>query len=510
MSFPDVHADQRPDRIAYIVGEHVVTYRELVDSSIRIANLLRVYGVQAGDVVAFLLPNRPGIFEVSWACQRSGLRYVAVSTHLNAADIAYIIQDSGTAVLFTCADLAALAQDALARVNRKVMTFSLDGGGVLTDARPLIRAQPAEPTGEEREGTDLLYSSGTTGRPKGIIADLPLPPLGTPPGVAPWLAATWGFDDETVYLSPAPLYHAGPMRFCHTVHRFGGTVVVMERFDARHALELMQRHSVTHTQMVPTMLVRLLQLDDAERSSYDLSSLRAVIHAAAPCPPTVKRQMIEWLGPIVDEYYSCTENIVLTVIKSSDALTHPGSVGRAVVGTVHILDDGGQEVPTGTVGTIWAEGGFDFTYLNDPDKTASSRNERGWRTAGDVGCMDSEGYLYLSDRRSDLIIAGGVNIYPQEAENVLIDHPSVLDVAVFGVPDPELGERVTGVVQLAAGVEASEQLEQELLAWCHDRLSKFKCPRNITFTEALPRTPTGKLLRRVLRERETEGSRTRR
>ncbi|WP_456696897.1 AMP-binding protein [Aeromicrobium sp. P5_D10] len=499
--FPDHHAQVAPDRVAYRVGETEVSYAQMVDTSIRIANLLRARGVQRGDTVAILMPNIPGFFEIAWACQRSGLVYTTISTRLNAADAAYILQDSAAVAVFVSTQTADVAREALASSPvglRFVVDGELDGFESLST---LLPDQSSEPAHDECEGSDLLYSSGTTGRPKAISVKPDFAPLGTNRGSGPFLQETWGFGADTVYLSPAPLYHAAPLRFSLVVHRFGGTVIVMERFDAEAALEAVEMFGVTHTQMVPTMLVRILRLPTDVRLSYDLSSLRALVHAAAPCPPAVKQDMIAWLGPIVDEYYSSTENSLMTLIRSQEALARPGSVGRAIIGTPHILDDQGQELPPGVPGNIWSEGGLDFVYRNDPEKTAGARNDRGWTTVGDIGHLDSDGYLYLSDRRADLILSGGVNIYPQEAENVLMGHDAVSDVAVIGVPDDELGERAHAFVQLLPGHEPSDELAEQLIAYCTDRLSRFKCPRGLVFVDDFPRTPTGKLMRRELRAR---------
>jgi fatty-acyl-CoA synthase len=317
----------------------------------------------------------------------------------------------------------------------------------------------------------------------------------------PLFEKLYGFAQDTVYLSPAPLYHSAPLRFNMAVHRLGGTTVVMDRFVPAWALELIERYRITHTQMVPTMFVRLLRLEPEERARHDVSSLRAVVHAAAPCPPDVKAAMIEWLGPIIYEYYSATEVYLLTAIDSEDWLAHRGSVGKALLGTPHILDDDGRTLPPGEPGTVWSEGGAAFEYHNDPDKTADSRNDRGWTTVGDIGYLDGEGFLYLTDRKADMIISGGVNVYPQEAENVLIGHPAVDDAAVFGIPHPELGEEVKGVVQLRVNDRPHDEIETELIAYCHERLAKYKCPRSIDFTDELPRQPTGKLYKRLLRDR---------
>lgn len=505
MSFIDDHAVRTPEKAAYILGEEAVTYRELTDASIQIANFIRAQDVGPGDVVALLLPNAVGVFEAAWACQRSGLRYTAISDRLTAAEIAYILADSGAKLLLTAQRYDAVVGAALAESASPIPAYGIDGAGeAIVDLRPLIAAQPTTPTGPESEGVDLLYSSGTTGRPKGVAARLDNLPLGTASGTGPFLQATWDFNEHSIYLSPAPLYHAAPMRTSMTVQRFGGTVVVMPKFDAAEALRLIEQHRVTHTQMVPTMFVRLLNLPEEERTERDLSTLQAVIHAAAPCPPAVKRAMIDWVGPIVDEFYSSTEAILMTLIRSEEALRKPGSVGRAILGTPHILDEGGNELPAGTPGVIWSEGGLDFEYLNSPEKTAGTRNTNGWRTVGDIGYLDDEGYLFLSDRREDLILVGGVNVYPQEAENLLLEHPLVLDAGVFGAAHPEYGQEVRAVVQLKPGAEPSPELAEELIAFTRERLAKVKCPRVLEFTETLPRTPTGKLLRRELRRAADE------
>ncbi|GAA1745280.1 AMP-binding protein [Aeromicrobium alkaliterrae] len=502
MLFPDHHADRRPEAPAYVIDGVAVDYRTMVDNSIRTANLMRDIGLVPGDVVAILLPNVPGLLDIAWSAQRSGLRYTSVASHLTAEEIAYILTDSGAKVVFTCTALADVAAAAIAMVSpTPLAAFSIDGEAAgLPDLRPARDAQPAVPNGPESEGVDLLYSSGTTGRPKGVAATLGQAPLGTLSGTAPFLINTWGFDESTVYLSPAPMYHSAPLRTSMAVQRMGGTVVIMPKFKPEPALELIAKHQVTHTQMVPTMFVRLLQLDDEVRLAHDVSSLRAVIHAAAPCPPSVKQAMIAWLGPIVDEFYSSTEAPLVTLIRSEEALARPGSVGRPVLGTPHICDDEGNVLPVGTPGTIWSEGGVDFEYLNAPEKTAATRNELGWRTVGDLGYLDEEGFLYISDRRDDLILVGGVNVYPQEIENVLIEHAAVQDVAVIGVPDLEYGQRVAAFITPNPGHEASDALAQQIIADTADRLSRVKQPRIVEFVDELPRTPTGKLLKRVLRE----------
>ncbi|WP_019925234.1 AMP-binding protein [Nocardia sp. BMG111209] len=501
--FPDTHAAAHPDRPAYIMASTgtVVTYRALVDDSRAIAELLWSRGIRHGDCVALLMENNAHFLTIAWAAQRIGLRYVTVSTRLLPEEVAYTLRDSGARALFTSArhlETAVAATAGLPAVGARFVVDAAHPG--FEDPATALRALPGERVADEREGIDLLYSSGTTGRPKGVVAELPLHPLGTPPGVADLLHRYWGIDEHSVYLSPAPLYHAAPLRFSMTTHRYGGTVVVMEKFEPDRALDLIERYRVTHTQMVPTMFIRMLKLPAAQRDR-DLSSLRTVIHAAAPCPPDTKRAMIDWLGPIVHEYYSCTENCLFTALDAAEWLAHPGSVGRAILGTPHILDETGRELPLGETGTIWSEGGLPFEYLHDPEKTAAARNDRGWATVGDLGYLDEGGFLYLSDRRADLILSGGVNVYPREAEDALAMHPEVADVAVFGIPHDELGEVVHAVVAPAPGVEPGPELAAKLLAHLHGRLAAYKCPRAIDFEPELPRHATGKLYKRLLRDR---------
>ena len=507
--FPDGHAEEHPDHPAYVLARsgEVVTYRELTERSRRVARMLRQAGAERGSAVAFMLENHPRFLDLAWGAQRAGLRYTAISPRLTADEVAYMLEDSAARVLIASAATADVAREAAARTPGVSSSISVDGPlDGFESYEELVSGQPAEPLEDEAEGLEFLYSSGTTGRPKAIKAELALDPIGTPPAIVPLFERLYGFGADTVYLSPAPLYHSAPLRFNMAVHRLGGTTIVMDRFDPEWALELIERHRVTHVQMVPTMFIRLLRLSEEERAAHDISSLRSVIHAAAPCPPDVKRQMIEWLGPIVEEYYSATEVYLLTAIDSEDWLAHPGSVGRALVGTPHIVDDDGNELPVGEVGAVWSEGGPQFEYHNAPEKTADSRDSRGWTSVGDIGYLDAEGYLYLTDRKADMIISGGVNIYPQEAENVLATHPAVADAAVFGIPEPELGEEVKGVVQALPSASPGDELEAELIAYCHERLAKYKCPRTIDFTDELPRHPTGKLYKRLLRDQYAEAA----
>jgi long-chain acyl-CoA synthetase len=508
--FPDRYAEESPDKPAYVMARtgESVSFRDLVDGSRRAAHLMRQLGAMQGASVAFLMENHVRLLELAWAAQRAGLRYTTISPRLTVDEVAYILEDSGTRLLFASASTLDTAREAAAKAPNVAAAIGVDGAAPgFQSYDELANAQPATPLDDEAEGGDFLYSSGTTGRPKAIKSELALAPIGTPPAIVPLFEKLYGFGPDTVYLSPAPLYHSAPLRFNMAVQRLGGTTVVMDKFEPEWLLELIEKHRITHIQMVPTMFVRLLRLPEEERNRYDLSSLQVIVHAAAPCPKEIKAQMLDWLGPIIYEYYSATEIYLLTAIDPEEWLAHPGSVGRSMLGTPHILDDDGDELPPGEPGTVWSEGGPQFEYHNDPAKTAESRNDRGWTTVGDIGYLDENGYLYLTDRKADMIISGGVNVYPQEAENVLVSHPAVADAAVFGIPHEELGEEVKAVVQLMPTDRPESELEAELLAYCYERLAKYKCPRTIDFAAELPRHATGKLYKRLLRDQYAQAAR---
>ncbi|HVW42866.1 MAG TPA: acyl-CoA synthetase [Amycolatopsis sp.] len=506
--YPGAHAATQPDRPAAIMagtGERL-TYGQLDDRSIRLANALRDAGLRKGDTVALLTDNTFRAYEVYWAAVRSGLYLCAVNRHLAAAEIAYIVNDSSAKALVVSAALAGVAQEIVPQTEgvglRLAYNGAVPGYGDYDEA--LAGASPEAPE-DQPCGADLLYSSGTTGRPKGIRVELPDRQVGEPGGtLIPVLQGLYGFGADTVYLSPAPVYHAAPLRFAISVHALGGTVIMMEHFDAEEALRAIERYRVTASQWVPTMFVRMLKLPEDVRTRYDLSSHRVAVHAAAPCPVDVKRAMIDWWGPILAEYYSSTEAIGMTVIDSAQWLEKPGSVGRAVTGVLHVCDDQGRELPAGQVGTVYFERDEEqFRYLNDPVKTAQARHPAHplWYTSGDIGYVDPDGYLFLTDRKAFMIISGGVNIYPQEVENVLALHPAIDDVGVIGVPDPEMGESVLAVVQPAPGVTPGPDLAAEILDYVRARIAHYKVPRAVEFVGELPRTPTGKLVKRRLRER---------
>jgi acyl-CoA synthetase (AMP-forming)/AMP-acid ligase II len=434
-----------------------------------------------------------------------------MSSRLTTEEMAYIIDDCEAKAFITSrykADAAAELVDQMPAVTlRLMMDGVVDGYESYEEA---IAGVPAEPLPDPRAaGRDMLYSSGTTGRPKGVSTPVTGDPIETPTAVTGLGQLLFGYREDMVYLSPAPLYHAAPLRFVHAVHQAGGTAVVMEHFDPEGFLALVERHRVTHTQVVPTMFIRMLKLPAEVRDRYDVSSLEVVIHAAAPCPVEVKEQMIGWWGPVIHEYYAGTEGNGFVYTNSENWLAHKGSVGHALLGQIHIVGDDGEEVPVGEEGTIYFSDGPQFEYHNDPEKTASSRNERGWSTLGDIGRLDEDGFLYLTDRKAFMIISGGVNIYPQEAENILSMHPKVFDVAVFGVPNADFGEEVKAVVQPADMADAGPALEQELIAYCREHLADVKCPRSIDFRPELPRHPTGKLYKRLLKDEYWEGHQSR-
>ncbi len=503
MFHPGAHVSTRGDEPAVIMGAsgETVTFRELDERSKRYAQLLHQSGLRPGDHVAILMENHPRYYDAFWGAQRAGLYTTPINWHLKSEEAGYIIEDCGAVALVTSSHLAELAAELephLGNVRLRLMVDgTIDGYDSYEDA---IASQPAEALDHEVEGSWMFYSSGTTGRPKGIKPPLSGEAFGDGGGpLRMLLEHMYGFTPETVYLCPAPLYHAAPIGWSITAQRMGATVVVMERFDPSSALDLIERHRVTHAQFVPTHFVRMLQLDDAERAAHDHSSLQVVVHAAAPCSVPVKRAMIDWWGPIINEYYAGSEGNGFCAIDSTNWLTHPGSVGTSVRGTVHILDEDGTEVAPGESGQVWFESDTVFEYHNDPEKTASAYNDRGWSSLGDIGHLDEDGYLYLTDRASHMIVSGGVNIYPQEVENLLTLYPAITDVAVIGVPNEDLGEEVKAVV-IAADPDADhDTLGAEIIAHCRANLAHYKCPVSVDVVDELPRLPTGKLLKRELR-----------
>jgi fatty-acyl-CoA synthase len=478
-----------------------VSFAKLEARANQLAHHLRGAGLRNGDTVAVLMENNEHIHAVMWAARRSGLYYALINTHLTPPEAAYIVDNSGAKAIIGSRELRnvceGIGQYLPAGLPDLLMIADDDLDGWLRYPE-CVAHQPDTPIANESEGDLLQYSSGTTGRPKGIRRELMhVPPDEAPNMLRPLLDAV-GLSRDAVYLSPAPLYHTAPSFWSMSVQALGGTTVVMERFDAELAMDAIQRHHVTHGQFVPAMFVRMLKLPQTVRDSYDVSSLQRVVHAAAPCPIDIKRQMIDWWGPIVDEYYASSEAVGASFIRAEEWLEHPGSVGRPLVGVPHILDDDGVEVSPGRPGTIYYEGGHSFEYLGDEAKTAEARDAHGWTTVGDIGYLDDDGYLFLTDRRHHMIISGGVNIYPQEAENMLITHPKVMDAAVFGIPDASMGQSVKGAVQTVDPADANDAFADDLLAWLRERLAHFKCPRTISFEAQLPRSDTGKLYKQQL------------
>lgn len=496
---PFHHAEKTPEKPALIMansGERL-SYAELEARSNRMAQLFRASGLRRGDVIAIFLENHIDFLPLCWAAQRSGLVYTCISTKLTADEAGYIVNDCGAKLLVAGASLAGVAKDLPAVPHR----FSV--GGDIPGYQPLdaaLEAMPATRIPDESPGRDMLYSSGTTGRPKGVTGPLPEGPIDAPNALLMLVAHLYGFGPDMVYLSPAPLYHAAPLRYCLAVQHFGGTVIVMEKFDPERYLQLIEEHRVTHSQVVPTMFVKMLKLPDDVRKRHDLSSLKAVIHAAAPCPIEVKERMIDWFGEKIFEYYSATEGAGFTAISPQEWLRKKGSVGKSLLGEIRILDEAGNLLPPGREGRIFFHGGPPVSYHKAPEKTAEVTGEHG-ATFGDIGYVDEEGYLFLTDRASYMIISGGVNVYPQETENILIMHPKVADVAVIGVPHEELGEEVKAIVQPRDWADAGPELAAELIEFARARLSHVKCPRSVDFEPELPRHDTGKLYKRLLKDR---------
>ncbi|MCT7657140.1 fatty-acid--CoA ligase FadD4 [Mycobacterium deserti] len=501
----------KPAIILYPSGT-TVDFAELESRANQLAHFFRKAGLREGDTVAAILENNQHAHAVMWAARRSGLYYTLVNTHLTALEVAYIVNNSDAKAVIgsratraVCEGLSELGTTpeggAPTGELPKLLMIADDDMDGWQRYPECVADQPSGPIADESEGDLLQYSSGTTGRPKGIRRDLPhVSPAEAPNLLTPLMNAV-GITGEAVYLSPAPLYHTAPGFWSMAVQSLGGTVVVMERFDPESALDCIQRYRVTHGQFVPAMFVRMLKMPLAVRDSYDVSSLQRVVHAAAPCPVDIKRQMIDWWGPIIDEYYASSEAAGASFIRADEWLTHPGSVGRPLVGIPHIVGEDGEELPPGMVGEIYFDGGYSFEYLRDRAKTEAARDSHGWVTVGDIGYLDDDGFLFLTDRRHHMIISGGVNIYPQEAEDLLVTHPKVLDAAVFGVPDDEMGQAVKGVVQTVDQADATRAFGDDLLVWLRERMAHYKCPRSISFEVALPRTDTGKLVKRELVEK---------
>jgi len=500
-------AHLRPLQPAFIMANsgEAVTYAELEARSNRLAHLFRNRGLKRFDHYAIFMENNSRYLEACGAGERSGLYYTCVNSYLTPIELAYILTNSESRILITSAAKLEIAREALTQCPKVELCIVVDGPGEserIVDLQQATSGLPKTPIADEYICTAMLYSSGTTGRPKGILRPLQEEPPSYHAPLFDFLGKLWQYREGMIYLSPAPLYHSAPQAAVNLTIREGGTVIIMENFDPERYLELVEKWGVTHSQLVPTMFSRMLKLPEALRSRYDLSSLECAVHAAAPCPPTVKEQMIKWWGPIILEYYGATEGLGFTACNSEEWLAHRGTVGRVLLGDLHILDEAMQPCPAGTSGTIWFKTASPFEYFNDPNKTREACSPDGsMSTVGDVGYVDADGFLHLTDRATFMIISGGVNIYPQECENLLITHPKIADAAVFGVPNADLGEEVKAVVQPMPGVEPCIDLAEELLQFCSQQLSRQKVPRSIDFEAELPRLPTGKLYKRLLRDR---------
>ena len=505
--YPAVFAESMPDKPAIVMAGSgdTMTYRELNDRSNQLAQLLHAEGLREGDRFALWAENVLDYFVAYWACVRSGLYLTAVNRYLSAEEGAYILNDSGAKGVITTPRYQEIAAVAVAQAPDCQVNLLIGGSDrTFRDFDEALVTFAAEPLAHEPMGSFMLYSSGTTGQPKGIMRPLPGKTIQESTGSASTFGRmVGGFNEDTVYLCPAPLYHAAPLSWTAGIHEVGGTTVIMESFDPELFLQYVEQFGVTATQVVPTMFVRMLKLSEADRLKHDVSSLSFCIHAAAPCPVPVKQEMLKWWGPVIHEYYAGTEGNGMTYIAPQDWLGKPGSVGKPMMGILHICDDEGVEVPTGEVGTVYFENEtIPFRYHGAPDKTRAAQHPRHetWSALGDVGYVDDDGFLYLTDRKAFTIISGGVNIYPQEIEDCLVMHDKVADVAVFGLPDDEMGEFVQAVVQPAEGVEASDELAAELAAHVRAAMAHYKAPRVIDFRAELPRLPTGKLYKRLLKD----------
>ena len=508
---PSFHARVQPDHLALVIADtgETLTYRELDDGSNRVAQFLRAHGLKPGDRIGVMMRNSPWFAIVHWGATRCGVFTTMLSTHLKPDEAAYILGDSGSQLLVLSAslgetprELAALQAELIPGV---AVIFYADDEPIAgaTSLGAALAPMPAEPVADEISGFHMIYSSGTTGRPKGIVQQFapgPIDEFNPLEGNMPMYAAL----KPLVTLNVGPLYHGAPLSSMVCTHRHGGTFVTQRKFSAEGVLGAIQEYRVNNAQFVPTMFVRMLALPDEVRLQYDISSLKLAMHAAAPCPVEIKRRMIDWWGTIIFEYYGSTEGVGSTAITAEEWLKKPGSVGKASLGPIHICDDDGNELPVGEAGLIYfeAQPGRVVNYLNDPEKTkrASNPMQPNWLTVGDIGRMDADGYLFLTDRKDFMIISGGVNIYPQAIEDCLIVHPRVLDAAVIGVAHAEMGEEVRAIIQPKVWADAGPVLEAELREWCAAKISRVTQPRSYEFVADLPRLPSGKLAKHELRK----------
>ncbi len=499
-----VHARSAPDSPACILAEtgDVTTYLELEESTNQIAHLFRSLGLEVGDGIVVMCQNHSTYYKLFWASHRAGLYFTPISWHSTVEEAQYIIENSQAKAFIASSrfsDVASAVREKVSdRLNYLSVLGAIEGYVGLEEA---ANQMAITPIADETAGREMLYTSGTTGRPKGVKFPLSGKDIAeTAPDDLSYIAE--GYGSGAVVLAPGPLYHASPLMSSRAMHRFGGTALVIDKFDAEEVLRHIETYQVTHLICVPTHFVRMLKLPESVRQKYDISSVKLIMHTGAPCPVDTKYAMIDWFGPIITEFYGGTERVGGALIRSDEWLKHPGSIGKSVMGTAYVVDEATWTVlPAGETGVIYFDTGEAFAYHGDQEKTKAMYSPQGWRTLGDIGRMDEDGYIYLSDRKSNMIISGGVNVYPQEAESRLITHPKVDDVAVFGIPNEAFGEEVKAVVQPVAGLEGSPELEAELIAYCKQSLAGLKCPRTIDFDAKLPREDNGKLYKKALKDR---------
>lgn len=495
-------AREEPERIAIeFESKPSVSYAALESRANRYAQLFRASGLKRGDHVCGVLPNGLDVIAAIWGAWRAGLYYTPVAHTFSAREIAYVADNSDSSLVLgdaLFADKLAQVVTSCSNVKRRLATGGPEGWEDLDAA---LAAMPDTPIADEAPGALMMYSSGTTGAPKGIWRPLPDAEKGRdgPPGFARDLIEIFRFSADTRFLSPAPLYHAAPLRWSLAITASGGTALIMDRFDAERALDLLENRAITMSQWVPTMFRRMLALPEERKRAFHAASHTAAWHAAAPCPVPLKRKMIEWWGPILKEYYAGSESVGLTCIDSAEWLDRPGSVGKAVKGVLHILDDDGNELAPSEPGNIYFDPPSRFAYYKDPEKTAKKTSPQGWQTFGEIGFVDEAGYLFLTDRKEDMIISGGVNLYPQEIEHVIEEMSEVAECCVAPIPDEDFGERPVAFVILAPEVPRSDYVIDRIVAHCRIELGSTKQPWQIRIVPDFPRSDAGKTLRRVLR-----------
>jgi long-chain acyl-CoA synthetase len=503
-------AAKDPDRQAIIIVEtgQSITYGDLERRSESLARSLLNWGLQPGDRIAVFMENRIEFFEVLWAALRLGLRLVPVNRFLKAEEAAYIVEDSDSRALFASDALGEVARGILDIAPSNVTHYVATSAGIpgYASLEQLISDAPALELPDAVHGTTMFYTSGTTGQPKGAIVGVPTRKYSEGLGeFADWIAPMMGFEPGNSVFIAAPVYHSAPCSIAIAALACGGTLVLMQKFDAAAALDAMQTYKVRQGYLVPTMMLRILKLPDAERSAFDPSNLVCLLHTGEPCAPVVKKAIIDWWGPVLLEMYGASELPQGgTLITSEEWLRKPGSVGRAFDSTIHILDDQGRELPVGTPGNIYfeiASGAATSSYHKQATKADDSGLADNWIAFGDIGYLDDEGFLFLTERKHHMVISGGVNIYPRESEVVLLMHPDILDAACFGIPDTDMGERLVAAVQLKPGTTWSDETEERLISYCKSQIAGYKCPRQIFFEDELPRLPTGKIYKNVLRDK---------